>query len=201
MARCEVTGLNYYKRDQYGSVEEVPGQIVGFDDGKWRNCRVTFRSPALGASSLSVTINAYWSQGKFERYPIRCYVSTDPEAYKGAGPGYDTYNGTVTVGPPQGSQARRTCTVSFNINLDPNKTYYMWFYTNADSYGGYAGYINWAQNYGEVIVESSGVYGVGLVYIDNGAGFQAYQCYIDNGSTWELYAPYIDNGSGWDLCT
>ena len=28
----------------------------------------------------------------------------------------------------------------------------------------------------------------GLVYIDNGSGFEKYQCYIDNGSGWDLYS-------------
>lgn len=38
----------------------------------------------------------------------------------------------------------------------------------------------------------------GVVYIDNGSGFEAYQCYIDNGTSWDLYEPYIDNGTSWD---
>ena len=41
--------------------------------------------------------------------------------------------------------------------------------------------------------------GQGLVYIDNGSGWDAYQVYIDNGSGWDRYIPYIDNGSGWDM--
>lgn len=41
---------------------------------------------------------------------------------------------------------------------------------------------------------------VGMVYIDNGSGFDIYQCYIDNGENWDLHIPYIDNGSGWDQC-
>ena len=40
--------------------------------------------------------------------------------------------------------------------------------------------------------------GQGLVYIDNGSGWDAYQVYIDNGSSWDRYIPYIDNGSSWD---
>jgi hypothetical protein len=40
----------------------------------------------------------------------------------------------------------------------------------------------------------------GLVYIDNGSGFEAYQCYIYNGTEWELYMPYVDNGTDWELC-
>ena len=39
----------------------------------------------------------------------------------------------------------------------------------------------------------------GLVYIDNGSGFEQYQVYIDNGTSWEQYAPYIDSGSAWGL--
>ena len=42
---------------------------------------------------------------------------------------------------------------------------------------------------------------LGLVYIDNGSGFDAYLIYIDNGTSWEQYAPYLDNGSDWDLLT
>lgn len=39
----------------------------------------------------------------------------------------------------------------------------------------------------------------GIIYIDNGSGWDAYQVYIDNGSSWDMYIPYIDNGSGWDI--
>lgn len=41
----------------------------------------------------------------------------------------------------------------------------------------------------------------GLVYIDNGSGWDAYMVYIDNGSSWDRYIPYIDNGSSWDMCS
>lgn len=41
----------------------------------------------------------------------------------------------------------------------------------------------------------------GLVYIDNGTGWDAYAVYIDNGTSWERYIPYIDNGTGWDMCS
>lgn len=40
----------------------------------------------------------------------------------------------------------------------------------------------------------------GLIYIDNGSGFDAYMLYIDNGTGWDQYIPYIDNGTGWDIC-
>ncbi len=40
----------------------------------------------------------------------------------------------------------------------------------------------------------------GVVYTDNGSGFDVYQCYIDNGTDWDIYIPYIDNGTGWDQC-
>ena len=39
----------------------------------------------------------------------------------------------------------------------------------------------------------------GLIYIDNGSGWEAYQAYIDNGESWEMYAPYVDDGSDWSL--
>ena len=41
----------------------------------------------------------------------------------------------------------------------------------------------------------------GLVYIDNGSGWDTYQVYIDNGTSWDMYIPYIDNGSGWNICS
>lgn len=41
----------------------------------------------------------------------------------------------------------------------------------------------------------------GVVYIDNGSGFDAYQVYIDNGTSWDRYVPYVDNGSGWGMCS
>lgn len=40
----------------------------------------------------------------------------------------------------------------------------------------------------------------GLVYIDNGTGFEPYQVFIDNGAEWEMYALHIDNGSAWEMC-
>jgi hypothetical protein len=38
----------------------------------------------------------------------------------------------------------------------------------------------------------------GLVYIDDGTGFEPYQVWIDNGSSWEQYAPFVDNGTTWE---
>lgn len=40
---------------------------------------------------------------------------------------------------------------------------------------------------------------LGLVYIDNGAGFEAYQVYIDNGQGWDQYAPHVDTGQDWEM--
>ena len=41
----------------------------------------------------------------------------------------------------------------------------------------------------------------GLIYIDNGFGWDTYQVYIDNGTGWDMYIPYIDNGSNWSICS
>lgn len=41
----------------------------------------------------------------------------------------------------------------------------------------------------------------GMIYIDNGSGFEAYLIYIDNGTSWDQYIPYIDNGTSWDICS
>ena len=40
----------------------------------------------------------------------------------------------------------------------------------------------------------------GLIYIDNGKGFDMYQIYIDNGNSWDLCIAYLDTGSGWSQC-
>ena len=40
----------------------------------------------------------------------------------------------------------------------------------------------------------------GLVYIDNGSGFEPCEVYIDNGESWDRCVLYIDNGTSWDLC-
>ena len=53
---------------------------------------------------------------------------------------------------------------------------------------------------GDVLVVSTAS-PLGLVYIDNGTGWDAYQVYIDNGTSWDLYIPYIDNGANWDICS
>lgn len=37
----------------------------------------------------------------------------------------------------------------------------------------------------------------GVVFIDDGAGFNLYEIYIDDGTSWNLYEPYIDNGVEW----
>jgi hypothetical protein len=78
-------------------------------------------------------------------------------------------------------------------NLLPNTTYYlvMWSTTYQQSN---AVLVNFADS-----ISITVGYNVGLVYIDNGSGFEAYQCYIDNGSSWDLCIPYIDNGVSWDM--
>ena len=61
----------------------------------------------------------------------------------------------------------------------------------------------WNANKGYIYTDNLTVYAQwsakGLVYIDNGTGWDAYQCYIDNGTSWDAYMPYIDNGTSWDL--
>ena len=39
---------------------------------------------------------------------------------------------------------------------------------------------------------------LGVVYIDNGSGWDMYEIYIDNGTSWDRYQAYIDNGTSWD---
>lgn len=39
----------------------------------------------------------------------------------------------------------------------------------------------------------------GVVYIDDGTGWQPYLAYIDNGSSWEPYIVYIDDGTNWNI--
>ena len=79
------------------------------------------------------------------------------------------------------------------IDLLPNTTYYLYLW-GSDT----AGYIEVANTeHHSVSLE----YYSGIVYIDNGSGFDAYEVYIDNGSSWDKYIPYIDNGSGWDICS
>lgn len=41
----------------------------------------------------------------------------------------------------------------------------------------------------------------GLIYIDNGSGFDSYSVYIDDGTNLDRYIPYMDNGTTWVLCT
>lgn len=65
------------------------------------------------------------------------------------------------------------------------------------SYGYKGIYCNATNGYPKITFN----YTQGLVYIDNGSGWDAYEVYIDNGSSWVKYMPYIDNGSSWDLYT
>lgn len=40
----------------------------------------------------------------------------------------------------------------------------------------------------------------GVIYIDDGSGWNAYQLYVDNGKSWDQVIPYVDNGKSWDIC-
>lgn len=39
---------------------------------------------------------------------------------------------------------------------------------------------------------------LGVIYIDNGSGWDMYEIYIDNGTSWDRYQAYIDNGTSWE---
>ncbi len=105
-------------------------------------------------------------------------------------------DGTFTI-PDRADWTRVTVTIDKFV---PSGTTYLYLWTDkADGIGNAIGIQMYkpSDTYG-----TTGTYiiGGGVIYIDNGSGFDTYEIWIDNGSTWEQYQAYIDNGSGWDEC-
>ena len=164
-------------------------QVVGYLNSKNNVVRYTFKTDSSGASSVSWSIpNNYLGGGTAPA--LRWYITTSATSHTNAGSSA-AYHGTVKV--TDVGSGNYTFSGNANIVLQPNTTYYLWLFPSTTTYG----YYNLTQSQQATITTSGAA---GLVYIDNGSGFDAYQCFIDNGSSWDQYIPYIDNGSSWDPC-
>lgn len=194
-----VVGQTYYD----GGWKEYSSSIgmVGYAGNKYFTYILQFTTPEYVGTSESVTIsfqlqasgsttaNLYWSLCTSDENRDR-YVNTT-SAYV-----YDSMS--IEMSPIQFSDLSTTAFTARSIEihttkLKPSTTYYL---------------VMWGATYhtdslvlvgGTNDVSVSIAYTSGLVYIDNGSGFEAYQCYVDNGSSWDLCIPYIDNGVSWDM--
>lgn len=107
---------------------------------------------------------------------------------------YQITSGTKNFSNVPALSSPTTTTLTINTDgLSPNTTYYLFMWASK------------AKSTATVLLigdlndlKTTVIYQAGVVYIDNGSGFERYQVYIDNGTSWDLYVPYIDNGSGWD---
>lgn len=134
---------------------------------------------------------------KFELSPIQ---SGWGWATQGSNISYNiTINGTHYTGTIPDYNGTRTLTVksgTLNVAHDAAGTKTMSFSFKVTDRDGLSYTCGSASASGSMTLTPTS--GQGLVYIDNGSGWDAYQVYIDNGSSWDRYIPYIDNGSSWE---
>lgn len=183
MATFTLSDIRFYT----GGVEESSSKIVGFANSKNRVVRYTFTTDAVGASSVSFSVERNY-EGDGTLPGLRWYIGTSSTSHANAG-ATSEYCGNITVTENSGEYA---FSGSADIVLLPNTTYYLWLFPSVTNYGYY--YVS--ENRTQYITTSGGA---GLVYIDNGSNIEAYQCYIGNGTGWDLCLPHIDNGSEFKL--
>lgn len=183
MAAITLSNPTFYNGGASGA-----SAVVGVSSGLNRVARYSFTSPDIGASSVTLKFTSMWFEtGVPKPASLYFYIGTDPNSHINAG-AESTYTGVLNVD----TNTYTSCSGSADVLLLPNTTYYLFVFPATTTFGWYY----WQTT---AAMTSSG--GAGLVYIDNGSGFDAYQIYIDNGTSWDLHMPYIDNGSGWDLYT
>jgi hypothetical protein len=179
----------YYYQDGMGGVSA----IIGYD-GHRRVARYEFTSPDAGVSHVSFSLIYAALQSKSSLKNMNFYIGTSASDHADAGEG-SSYTGVVTTAQYQSYADCYTFSGEADIILMPNTKYYLWIFPSSEE--GWC-YYNAATITTKTVTTTGGA---GLVYIDNGTGWDAYQVYIDNGTTWDLHMPYIDNGSSWDLYT
>lgn len=109
---------------------------------------------------------------------------------------------TVGDGTFQVTTRVNNARVTFTINkFIPAGTTYLYLWTDKEAGTGNSVGIQMFKPTSEYYA-TTGTYvvGGGVIYIDNGSGFDTYEIWIDNGSGWDQYQAFIDNGSGWDEC-
>lgn len=183
MAAITLSNPVYYSGGASGATA-----IIGVDGTNNRVVRFTLTSPATGASSVSLSITGLqFGMGTIPT-TLRFYIGTEAESHKNAGAS-STYTGTLNIDTSTNTSFSGTA----DFLLLPNKTYYLFIFPSTTTGGWfYASAATFSLN---------GLGGAGLVYIDNGSGWDAHQVYIDNGTSWDLHMLYIDNGTSWDLYT
>ena len=159
--------LNYYDGD---SADGVYSSIVGYESGVTRCVRFKFVSPPTGASHVAIDGKLSPREGGAKIAP-RWYITTSATSHANAC-GDAAYHGTLNMTNPDGIYRGYG---EADILLLPNTTYYLWLFPQSATY-------DWWAHHESYTIETSG--SVGVVYIDNGSG-------------WDAYIPYIDNGSGW----
>lgn len=118
----------YYKAGKPGA-----SAVVGYESGTRRVCRITFKAPSTGATSVKFT----WytaGVGNGNHMPIYFFINQNPDSHVNAGPG--TADAILmTIGSDW-----MTFTGEMNILLRPNETYYLWIFPGKDSWGWYTAY-------------------------------------------------------------
>lgn len=123
MALIQLTNPTFYKNGQPGHSE-----VVGFESGVTRVARYTFRTPDTGATALSFQMpNVSYEAGTY--IPIRFAVTAEADSHCNAGE-TAPYQGTAAI---QGIYA----TGQLQLRLEPNATYYLWFFPGRNTWGWY----------------------------------------------------------------
>jgi hypothetical protein len=126
-------GTPLYYRGGKGGVST----LVGIDDvvngaPVTRVARYTFQAPAPGASGISLSFTGAFQTGAGgEKIALRYFVGTDPDSHADAGAAYE-YTGDLIM-----DANTLTFTAAADFRLLPGKTYYLWVFPAASTYGWY----------------------------------------------------------------
>lgn len=180
----------YYYQDDVGGVSAV----IGWDGIYYRIARYEFTTPNTGVNHVSFTFPDFQnvSGTGIPDCNLCFYIGTSSTSHAGANAD-SAYTGKITV--TQNANYLFDFAGEADILLLPNTKYYFWIFSNSAK-----STLHYSHFYDTTSKAITVTGGAGLVYIDNGSGFDAYQIYIDNGTGWDLYTPYIDNGTTWNMC-
>lgn len=118
------------------------------------------------------------------------------DTYSAVSDTYQVKSGTIALTDLVTSGSYKTITIDTS-KVSSNSTYYLvlWAYTSTSD----PNHVQFPRL--DLTTPSITLnYNTGLVYIDNGSGFEPYEIYIDNGKSWDRYIAYVDNGTSWDQC-
>ncbi len=194
MTNLDLSNVTFYQNGL-----AVTGKVVG---NNWVNdavahrvARYTITPPTEGVMGLKLYFQAsYLAGGSYaKKINLRYYIGTSDSSHANGGPDSE-YTGEFTF-----DTTSLIFTAETDMMLFPGKTYYLWLFPATNDYGWYP----WETEPGATVehvavVESKS--GIGLLYIEDGSGYEPYEIHIDNGSAWERYIVCSDNGTGWNLC-